>query len=132
MKKDVTIEIIHLTNLKKTNSKAAITELQWHTSLTSSNTLVFESCSRIIFIKNHFKAQSKVQETKQHEILVNNHMCSLLKLSHLECQFFFIETHEQCPGRLLSMIGQNPTESKFIWLHVGIFLFFFVNLKYIQ
>ena len=37
----------------------------------------------------------------------------------------------QCPGRFLGIINQNPSVSKSNWLHVVIFRFFFISLKYI-
>ena len=35
----------------------------------------------------------------------------------------------QCLGRFLDIIGQDPSDSKFNWLHVVIFRIFFINLE---
>ena len=42
-----------------------------------------------------------------------------------------IPNQEQCPGRFLGIIGQHPGLSKSNWLHVVIFQFFFITLRYI-
>ena len=41
----------------------------------------------------------------------------------------FVQTLSQCPGRFLGMIGQNLSVSKANQLHVGIFRFFFTNVR---
>ena len=38
---------------------------------------------------------------------------------------------KQCPGRLLGILGQDPSVSKSNQLRVDIFQFFFMNLRYI-
>ena len=42
-----------------------------------------------------------------------------------------MELPKQCPGRFLGIIGRDPTVSKSNWLHIGIFHFIFINLRYI-
>ena len=37
----------------------------------------------------------------------------------------------QFSGRFLRMVGQNPSDSKSNWLHVDIFWFFYIQLRYI-
>ena len=44
---------------------------------------------------------------------------------------YCIPNQEQCPRRFLGIIGQNPSVSKSNWLHVVIFQFFFIDLRYI-
>jgi hypothetical protein len=36
------------------------------------------------------------------------------------------------PGKFLGIVGQDPSDSKSNWLHVDIFYFFFIHLRYIS
>ena len=39
---------------------------------------------------------------------------------------------KQVPGKFLGIVGQDPNDSKFNWLHVDIFRFWFIHLQYIS